>query len=71
MLARLVVATALAFSLHAAQAQPFSFGLWGDMPYQKAGDTPKIPSSSHLKRAEAGGITIHFNNIADALVNSW
>ncbi len=44
MLARLAAATALAFSLHAAQAQPFSFGLWGDMPYQKAGDTPKIPA---------------------------
>jgi hypothetical protein len=25
-----------------AQSQPFSFGLWGDMPYAKAGDGPKI-----------------------------
>ena len=34
----------LAFSLSCAQAQGFSFGLWGDMPYQKAGDAPKIPA---------------------------
>jgi len=27
-----------------AQAQSFSFGLWGDMPYQKAGDDTKIPA---------------------------
>ena len=23
--------------------QRFSFGLWGDMPYTKANDAPKIP----------------------------
>ena len=34
----------LAFGLSCAQAQTFSFGLWGDMPYQKAGDQPKIPA---------------------------
>src|SRR5262245_45231758 len=27
-----------------AQSQPFSFGLWGDMPYAKANDAPKIPA---------------------------
>ena len=34
----------LALSLSCAQAQSFSFGLWGDLPYQKAGDVPKIPA---------------------------
>ena len=24
--------------------QGFSFGLWGDMPYKKAGDDPKLPA---------------------------
>lgn len=28
----------------AAQAQAFSFGLWGDMPYAKAGDEAKMPA---------------------------
>jgi hypothetical protein len=27
-----------------AQSQPFSFALWGDMPYAKANDGPKIPA---------------------------
>jgi hypothetical protein len=27
-----------------AQGQAFSFGLWGDMPYAKANDAPKIPA---------------------------
>ena len=27
-----------------AQSQPFAFGLWGDMPYAKANDAPKIPA---------------------------
>ena len=35
------LATALTLS---AQAASFSFGLWGDMPYQKAGDGPKMPA---------------------------
>ena len=34
----------LALGLGCAQAQTFSFGLWGDMPYQKAGDELKIPA---------------------------
>lgn len=46
---RLAAATAILFAgvLHGlpAQAQEgFSFGLWGDMPYAKNGDTPKIPA---------------------------
>src|SRR5262245_754257 len=27
-----------------AQSQPFTFALWGDMPYAKANDGPKIPA---------------------------
>lgn len=30
--------------LGGAQAQTFSFGLWGDMPYKKAGDDAKLPA---------------------------
>ena len=39
----LVCAAALSTSA-LAQSQPFSFGLWGDMPYAKAKDEPKIPA---------------------------
>jgi hypothetical protein len=28
----------------ASDASAFSFGLWGDMPYKKAGDDPKLPA---------------------------
>jgi hypothetical protein len=34
---------ALTFTM-ASQAASFSFGLWGDMPYQKAGDAAKMPA---------------------------
>jgi len=27
-----------------SSAQRYSFGLWGDMPYKKAGDAPKLPA---------------------------
>ena len=42
--ARIVAGTVLAFCLGAVHGQTFSFGLWGDMPYQRAGDGPKIPA---------------------------
>lgn len=41
---RFLAGALLALGLGCAQAQTFSFGLWGDMPYQKAGDEPKIPA---------------------------
>jgi hypothetical protein len=41
---RFLAGALLALSMACAQAQSFSFGLWGDMPYQKAGDDPKIPA---------------------------
>ena len=34
----------LVLGMGCAQAQTFSFGLWGDMPYQKASDELKIPA---------------------------
>lgn len=37
-----VVCLVLAFALPAAAAEQFAFGLWGDMPYAKAGDGPKM-----------------------------
>ena len=44
MVFRFLAGALLAFSLSCVQAQTFSFGLWGDMPYQKAGDAAKIPA---------------------------
>lgn len=41
---RLLAGALLALSITCVHAQTFSFGLWGDMPYQKAGDGPKIPA---------------------------
>ena len=41
---RFLAGALLALSMTAAHAQTFSFGLWGDMPYAKAGDEPKIPA---------------------------
>lgn len=41
---RLLTGALLALSITCVHAQTFSFGLWGDMPYQKAGDGPKIPA---------------------------
>jgi hypothetical protein len=41
---RLLAAALLALGLSCAQAQTFSFGLWGDMPYRRNGDDPKIPA---------------------------
>lgn len=39
------VAMSLIAGTCAAQTtKPFSFGLWGDMPYKKAGDGPKLPA---------------------------
>ncbi len=51
MLFRSVSPFLLAFSLAACAAvsptdsRRFSFGLWGDMPYKKAGDEPRLPAA--------------------------
>ena len=44
MVFRFLAGALLALCLSGVQAQTFSFGLWGDMPYQKAGDAPKMPA---------------------------
>lgn len=44
MLKRSIATLALIALSSTAQAQSFSFGLWGDMPYAKAGDAPKMPA---------------------------
>lgn len=41
---RFLAGALLTLTVACAQAQSFSFGLWGDMPYKKAGDDPKIPA---------------------------
>ena len=41
---RYLAGALLALSMACAQAQTFSFGLWGDMPYLRNGDEPKIPA---------------------------
>ena len=41
---RLITLFLLLLAAACAQAQTFSFGLWGDMPYKRNGDDPKIPA---------------------------
>ena len=41
---RVLAGFVLSLCAAAAQAQSFSFGLWGDMPYKKAGDEVKMPA---------------------------
>lgn len=41
---RLLAGFVLSLCAAAVQAQSFSFGLWGDMPYKKAGDEAKMPA---------------------------
>ena len=42
--AALCVFSALASADAVTDGKPFSFGLWGDMPYKKAGDDSKLPA---------------------------
>jgi hypothetical protein len=44
MFLRKLAALALCTLMSCASAQTFSFGLWGDMPYKKAGDELKMPA---------------------------
>src|SRR5882672_2771281 len=44
LLAAITVSIAAGCSPAFAQSKAFSFGLWGDMPYAKAKDGPKIPA---------------------------
>ena len=42
--AALCALSAVASADTATDSKPFSFGLWGDMPYKKAGDDAKLPA---------------------------
>src|SRR5882672_2556382 len=44
LLAAITVSIAAGCSPAFAQSKAFSFGLWGDMPYAKAKDGPKMPA---------------------------
>ncbi len=46
-------------------AQAFSFGAWGDMPYAKAGDQPKIPALLASINAAAIDFSIYDGDIKD------
>jgi hypothetical protein len=49
----------------AAQGQTFSFGLWGDMPYEKANDAPKIPALIDSINASDIAFSLYDGDIKD------
>ena len=49
----------------ALHAQTFSFGLWGDMPYAKAGDEPKMPAILHSINKAPLDFSIFVGDIKD------
>lgn len=55
---------ALAFAT-TAQAEPFSIGLWGDMPYAKADDAPHIPALIEDMNASDIAFSIYDGDIKD------
>lgn len=57
----------IAFSLASANAFPnsFSFGLWGDMPYNKAGDSTKLPAVLKSINSEKIDFSIFVGDIKD------
>ena len=68
MATRFLAGALLALGLTAAtgaQAQTFSFGLWGDMPYHKAGDAPKIPALLHSINQSGIAFSIYDGDIKD------
>lgn len=48
-----------------AHAQSFAFGLWGDMPYLKAGDAPKMPALIESINASDIAFSIFDGDIKD------
>ena len=65
MLKRSISALAMTVLLGAAQAQSFSFGLWGDMPYAKGGDEPKMPAILHSINRAKLDFSIFIGDIKD------
>ena len=49
----------------AATAGSFTFGLWGDMPYKKAGDDPKLPAVLRSINASDIAFSIYDGDIKD------
>jgi len=68
---RLVSALALAASLTACATAPgtptnsYTFGLWGDMPYKKAGDDAKLPAVLNSINASDIAFSIYDGDIKD------
>ena len=46
-----------------AGAQPFSFGLWGDLPYAKANDAAKMPALIADMNASDIAFSLHIGDI--------
>ena len=62
---RLITLCLLLLAAACAQAQTFSFGLWGDMPYKRNGDEPKMPALiASLNRADIA-FSIYDGDIKD------
>ena len=61
----IVVGLILAFALPAAAAEQFAFGLWGDMPYGKAGDGPKMQALLDDINASDIAFSIYDGDIKD------
>ena len=66
MLTRIALAFVAVVALApAASAQGFTFGLWGDMPYAKAGDGPKIKAILDSINASSIDFSIYDGDIKD------
>ena len=50
---------------HEAEAEEFSFALWGDMPYAKNGDAPKIQALIDDINASKVAFTVFDGDIKD------
>ncbi len=62
---RALLALGLTMGLGGAQAQTFSFGLWGDMPYKKAGDDARLPAVLHSINQSDIAFSIYDGDIKD------
>ena len=68
---RLLSALAIAASLTACATAPgtpnnsYSFGLWGDMPYKKAGDDSKLPAVLNSINASDIAFSVYDGDIKD------
>jgi hypothetical protein len=52
-------------STRPADTQTFSFGLWGDMPYKKAGDEPRLPAVLQSINASDIAFSLYDGDIKD------